>query len=272
MAIVFACPRCNFVMKAPEDQGGVKIKCLQCDVNLEIPFLRGILVNVPPEQATPVVFGTSKAKTGSSVGTTPPPGHLKPPKETRADDWLKEATQLKDADDIEGAIRLLRRAYEEIKRDKALYPIDTFLRLPLYLQQAGKAKDAWQEFSNLLFRGYPNQPKDGGLIAQDRAKVFEKMRLFHERDGRGEIAEIYGCFSQVCKGIAVFKDGRKQELKSWFTKETCSEYVEGLNKYPGNLGHLQPIKLTIIEELRRYPDVDFDKLAERIDRALAGKG
>ena len=38
MAIVFACPKCHFVMKAPEDQGGVKIKCMQCSVTLEIPY------------------------------------------------------------------------------------------------------------------------------------------------------------------------------------------------------------------------------------------
>ena len=271
MSIVFACPLCNFVMKAPEDKGGTKIKCLQCDVSLEIPFLRGILVKVPPEQAAPVVFGTSKYKPPSASGTTPAPLHTTPPKETRADDWLKEAAELKDGDDFEGAIRMLRRAYEEIKRDKALYPIDAFLRLPLYLQQAGKAKDAWQEFTNLLFRGYPNQPKDLALIAQDRAKVFEKMRHFHEREGRADVGEVYGTFSLVCKGIASHKDGRKQEVKAWFTKDTCGEYVEGLNKYPGNLGHLQPIKLAIIEELRRYPDVNFDKLAERLDRALAGK-
>ena len=269
MSIVFACPRCNFVMKAPEDQGGVKIKCLQCDVNLEIPFLRGILVNVPPEQAAPVVFGTHKTRPSSSSGMTPVPSKL--PKETRADEWLKEAGQLKDADDIEGAIRMLRRAYEEIKRDKALYPIDTFLRLPLYLQQAGKAKDSWQEFTNLLFHGYPNQPRDPALVAQDRGKIFETMRHFHDRDGRSDIAAVYGFFSQVCKGLSVHKNGRKQELKSWFTKEACSEYVEGLNKYPGNLGHLQPIKLAIIEELRRYPDVDFDRLSDKIDRALVAR-
>jgi hypothetical protein len=269
MSIVFACPRCNFVMKAPEDKGGIKVKCLQCDVSLEIPFLRGILVNVPPEQAAPVVFGTSKIKPGSATGTTPPPPmHTAAPKHSRADDWLKEAAALKDADNVDGAIQVLRRAYEEIKRDKALYPIDTFLRLPLYLQQAGKMKDAWQEFNTLLFKGYPNQPKDAALIAVDRSKVFEKMRLFLERDSRSEIAEVYGVFGLVCKGISLHKEGRKQELKAWFTKNTCSEYVDGLRKCTGNLGAVQGIKEAIVDELKHYPDVDFDKLGARMDAAL----
>src|SRR5262245_26139905 len=119
MSIVFACPRCNFVMKAPEDKGGEKIKCLQCDVNLEIPFLRGILVNVPAEQATPVVFGISPVKSTSAQGISPRPlTPGAPAKETRADGWLKEAATLRDNYDLEGAIKLLRRAYEEIRREQ----------------------------------------------------------------------------------------------------------------------------------------------------------
>lgn len=278
MPIVFACPRCRFVMKAPEDKGGLKIKCSQCDVTLEIPFLRGILVDVPPEQATPVVFGVSGVKHGSGSGITPKPtgptaqGVAPAPKETRIDDYLKEAVQLKDDNDLEGAVKLLRRAFEEIKREKALYPIDVFLRLPLYLQQAGRNKDAWQEFTVLLTHGYPNQPRDVVLIYQERGKVLELMRRYLQHDGREEIANVYEVFGQVCKAIAVHKENRTREMRAFFTKSVCNDCIDGLKKYPGNLGRLQPIKEAIIEELGRFPDIDFDKLAARIDAALAARG
>src|SRR5580693_7820370 len=75
MSIVFACPRCSCVMKAPEDKGGLKIKCMQCDLQMEVPFLRGILVDVPAEQAMPIVFGVSSPRSGSSPAIyAPKPG------------------------------------------------------------------------------------------------------------------------------------------------------------------------------------------------------
>jgi len=278
MPIVFACPRCRFVMKAPDDKGGLKIKCSQCDVTLEIPFLRGILVDVPPEQAAPVVFGVSGVKHGSGAGITPKPAALTAqgvataPKALRADDYLREAAQLKDENDLEGAVKLLRRGFEEIKREKALYAIDTFLRLPLYLQQAGRDKDAWQEFNLLLTHGYPNQPRDVVLIYQERGKVLEKMRWYLQHDGKEAIASVYEIFAQVCKAVAVHKENRTREMRAFFTKAVCNECIDGLKKYPGNLGRLQPIKEAIVDELGRFPDVDFDKLAERIDAALAVRG
>jgi hypothetical protein len=282
MAIVFACPVCNFVMKAPEDKGGIKIKCIQCSVSMEIPYLRGILVNVPAEQASPVFFGTSTIKPGSSHGSSHGSAHgsshgsahgisSAPPKETRVDGWLKEAAALKDKDDFDGAIQILKRAYEEVKRENLLLSVDAFLRLPVYLQQSGKMKEAWAEFNNLLFKGYPNQPKDQALLATDRSKIFDKMRIFLEREGRLDIAAVYNVFGHLCKGIALHKENRNRELRSWLSKGVCSDYIEQLKKYPGNLGAVQPVREAIMEELGRFPDVDFEKLGSRVDAALAAK-
>jgi hypothetical protein len=267
MAIVFACPKCHFVMKAPEDQGGVKIKCMQCSVTLEIPYLRGILVDVPPEQAVAVLSGGAPIKP-----TAPTHQALRTaPKENRADEWLKEASDLKEYENYEGAIKTLRRAYEEIRRENAMFPVDTFLRLPVYLQNAGKMKDAWLEFNALLFKGYPHQPRHGAPLFHDRAKIMETMRLFLDKERRADVADVYGILSTVCKGIALHKEDRKKELRTFLSKVTCEEYVAELKKFPGNLGPLQPIHAAAIEELSKFPDVDYDLLGERIDRALAAK-
>ncbi|MBL8799674.1 MAG: hypothetical protein JNM56_37675 [Planctomycetia bacterium] len=267
MAIVFACPKCQFVMKAPEDQGGVKVKCMQCSVTLEIPYLRGILVDVPPEQAVAVLSG------GSAIKPTQPTHQAMraAPKENRADEWLKEASELKEQDNHEAAIKLLRRAYEEIRRENAMFPVDAFLKLPIYLQNAGKMKDAWVEFTNLLFRGYPNQPRHGAPLFHDRAKIMDTMRLFLDHERRADVADVYGILGTVCKGVALHKEDRKKELRAFLNKSTCEEYVAELKKYPGNLGPLQPIHTAVIEELSRFPDVDYDRLGDRIDRGLTVK-
>lgn len=189
-------------------------------------------------------------------------GHLK------ADDLLKQAAARKDAGDLDGAIRLLRDAYDDICRANALFPVEFFLRLPAYLHQAGKAREAWQEFSDLLFLGYPNQTRDIGLVAQDRAKIFDKMRLFLEADGKPDLAAIFGVFSRVCKGIGLHYEGRTKELKTWFNKSACTEFVRTLKTFKGNLGKLQGIQYAVVAELDEYPSIDFDLLAQRIDVTL----
>jgi hypothetical protein len=270
MPIVFACPRCKFVMKAPEDQGGIMIKCLQCNISLEIPHLRGVLVDVPADQATPVVFGVTVPKWGSSGHGKPAPAPVAV-KDSRADEWLKEAVQRKDADDLEGAIKLLVRAYEEIKRANALYPVETYLRLPLYLQQAGRSRESWQEFNKVLFHGYSNQPKDPVGLAQDRAKVLEKMQLFLDRDRKSEVGSVYKVFSQVLEAVGFYRDDKKREARTRLNRTTCQELVAALRKYTGNLGPLEEMRTIIIEELTAWPELEFDRLGNRLEAAFAAQ-
>lgn len=290
MAIVFACPRCNCVMKAPEDQGGLRIKCMQCDINLEVPFLRGILVDVPADQAMPVVFGVSSSRSGSSPGVqVPKPGSgsgLAQPRPSgqgtmsaatvaagvatvRIDGWLREAGEHKDANDFDGAIKLLERALEEIKRENVAYQVDAFLRLPSYLQQAGRTREAWQEFNKLLLGGYPNQPRDGGRVMLDRARILEKMRHFLDRDGKSDIGTVYKTLGQVCEGVGQCRDDRKREVLSRFAKTTCQEMASELRKYTGNLGPLQDLRPILVEELGKWPDLDFERMGGRIDAVFA---
>ena len=186
----------------------------------------------------------------------------------KADGLFKQASVHRDQGDLEAAIRLLREAYDEVRRANALFPVDSFLRLPIYLQQAGKSREAWQEFNNLLFKGYPNQPRDITLIAQDRTKIFDKMRLFLEAENKHDVAEVFGIFTRVCKGISLFLEGRTRELKTWFNKSACADFVHGLKAYQGNLGKLQGIQYAVVGELDEYPNIDFDLLAQRIDVTL----
>jgi hypothetical protein len=76
---------------------------------------------------------------------------------------LREATAKKKGGDMEGATKLLREAYVAISKVSTIYSIDTFLRLPLYLQEAGRSDEAWREFNRLLTEGYPNQIESASL-------------------------------------------------------------------------------------------------------------
>jgi hypothetical protein len=280
MNIVFACPRCQQPMYLSEDKPGATVRCAQCQLPLEVPLPKGQLIEVrpsapgavalaapapPPARSSPPSLSVSQPTPLPSRPVTPTnstTGRLK------ADDLLKQASVHKEEGDLETAIRLLHEGYDEILGANALFSVEAFLRLPMYLQQAGKPREAWQEFNDLLFHGYTNQPRDVTLIAQDRTKIFDKMRLFLEAEGKSDEAAVFGVFSRVCKGISLHFEGRTKELRTWFNRSSCTEFVRTLKLYTGNLGKLQGIQHAIVGELDEYPSIDFDLLAQRIDVTL----
>ena len=73
---------------------------------------------------------------------------------------LKKATEQKKSGDINNAILTLKLAYGEIAKTTIEYPVETFLRLPMYLQEAKQNDEAWKEFNKILAYGFPNQIKD----------------------------------------------------------------------------------------------------------------
>lgn len=108
---------------------------------------------------------------------------------------LKKATSKKKEGDFDNAIKLLKLAYKEISKGPMVYPVDTFLRLPLYLQAAKRNDEAWREFNFLLTKGYPNQMSDLEFIPMDHSIIYDKMRLFLQREGKPELAIKFGIFS-----------------------------------------------------------------------------
>ena len=259
MTIVFGCPKCNHVMRAPDEKGGVRVKCQKCGLAMEVPFPKGKLIEV--RQTSGSDPGTKKA-----APSTPKSDYIPGP--SRADQFLDEAEALKEKNDLEGALKILQRALAEVRLTNRMYPIDTFLLLPIYLDLAGKSKDTWQEFNNLLFKGPPNRPTDAVSVALDRHKVLDRMRHFLEKDGQSEVAAVYEAASMVCKGMALHLEDRRRELKQWFSQKNCAAYLEGLKKYQGNLGRLSGIHAIMVDEISQFP-VHLTRLLKRVDEALA---
>jgi tetratricopeptide (TPR) repeat protein len=95
---------------------------------------------------------------------------------------LKQATARKQAGDLDRAVELLREAYKQIEQGNIGYPVDTFLRLPLYLQQAGRTDEAWQEFNLLLKRAQANEISSPEVAPMECSTIYDKMRLFLQRE------------------------------------------------------------------------------------------
>jgi hypothetical protein len=63
---------------------------------------------------------------------------------------LKKATFLKDSNDWNNAIRILKKVKKKMIKSSISYPHETWCKYPLYLQQAGKYEESIQEFNFLL--------------------------------------------------------------------------------------------------------------------------
>lgn len=186
------------------------------------------------------------------------------------DALLKEATAKKKAGDLENAIKLLREAYQEINKGSAIYPVDTFLRLPLYLQEAKRNDEAWREFNILLTKGYPNQMNDQELIPMDHSIIYDKMRLFLQREGKSDLAIRFGIFSYLSWAIGLYRQKRNDELKIYTSRESLENTVRKLLKKAKKEDLIDKVTLIVEEQIRLLPNIDFGKLAKRIDEVVLG--
>jgi len=181
------------------------------------------------------------------------------------DALLKEATAKRKAGDLENAIKLLRDAYKEIGNGSTIYPVNIFLRLPLYLQEAKRNDEAWREFNLLLTKGYPNQMNNPELIPMDHSIIYDKMRLFLQREGRSKLAVKFGIFSYLSWAIGLYRQKRKDELKAYTSRETFEKTIRKLLKKAKKEDLVEKISVIIEEQIKRLPNIDFRELTKRID-------
>lgn len=170
---------------------------------------------------------------------------------------LKQATTFKRAGDIDSAIGALRQAYAIIAKGQIVYGVDPFLRLPLYLQEAGRNDEAWMEFNKLILEGYPNQLPNAGVRAMEHSKIYDKMRLFLNREGRNEESVIYGVLSFLAcaKGLNLQK--RNDEFASLATRESVEEALKPLLKKSGMISQLEQFVKIVCGEIEIPSKIDL---------------
>jgi hypothetical protein len=213
---------------------------------------------------------------------------------------FREVTEKKDSGNMDEAIELLSKTYKDISKTDLIYPIDTFLRLPLYLQQVKRTDEAWEEFNNLLKNGYPNQ-KDK---KSDRGKIYDKMRLFLQREKRMDEAIAYGLayyiYTVACSYTGMkraeenfkivdrdnfslmsekeFKEYRefmeeglyngKKQFETLTSKEKYTEEAKKLLKKAKKLDKIDDICSLIENHLIYIPDVKDEEFIKEVNKIL----
>lgn len=178
---------------------------------------------------------------------------------------LKLASSCKKSGDMKNAVRILKEAYKSISHTSVDHGVDVFLRLPRYQQLAGKPEQAWKEFNLLLVEGYPNQNRDEAFIVMDHSIIYDKMRLFLQKENCNKEAVKFGIFSWLLWSIALHKQDQKKELRGWITtKKLDALLMELLNKSNRTDLH-DELKQLLEKELASLPVINFPVLGKYIN-------
>lgn len=112
----------------------------------------------------------------------------------------REATRLKDVGDLDKAIAALQKAQNLMRRSNVVNTTESWLRLPLFLQQGGRFDEAMVEFNRILAETdtrianeFSHQPEfaQHGFTHHVRATIYDKMRAACKRQNLGDEAARY---------------------------------------------------------------------------------
>lgn len=186
-------------------------------------------------------------------------------------EMVKEATALHKAGKFDDAVEKLKAAYREAEEKKLAVTVKDYLKLPPYLQKAKRNDEAWAWFNTLI--------RQTASDHMSLSEIYDKMRLFRQREGDPKDAIKYGVLSRVhwCLGLheQVTKmgwDDRKDELKN--CKARLGEgYVELLKK--ADCEHLEDeLKKIISTHMSSFPSIRLPDLVRDINglvsNAVAG--
>lgn len=160
------------------------------------------------------------------------------PSEKEASELLKAATAKHNSGDTTAAIDTLRRAYALMASSPIIYPIETYLRLPLYLQKAGRYAEAMIEFENLLKSSpvkiarefaHCKPTERQGLVSMENSAIHDKIRLACEREEKFELAVFHAILSHAERCLGLKYQKRGQELRTIKSKASWKEVVEDVS-------------------------------------------
>ena len=110
---------------------------------------------------------------------------------------FRAATAAYDAGDYESGIARLREAYAMAAGASVGCETPECLRLPRYLQKAGRSTEAWDELQALLSPAHPVLRYGKYDFALNHSRIYDGMRLFLQREGRPALASCYSVLSYI---------------------------------------------------------------------------
>ncbi|WP_144036951.1 hypothetical protein [Synechococcus sp. MW101C3] len=198
----------------------------------------------------------------------------------QASETLKVATELYRDGNVPAAVLVLKEAYKKIENSSVSYGIDTYLRLPSYLQKLGRYDEAWGFLNNLLARGYPNQIQNEALILLARSKIYKAMCRLLQHEGKGRTAIIFGAASIVAEAQYYYLQSEEKDWPKDFRKERAAtfrslseatsihEKMKKITKKEITKSQLEDIANYLCSTLLRPKAVKYDRLIVEVDSLI----
>ena len=214
------------------------------------------------------LFGIERAQpTSEQIERHSAVGNYHEPKSAKL---LKEVTKLKKGGELDQAIETLKKAYHEIEREGGGHAMQTYLRLPMLLQQAGRPDDAWEEYNRLLRSDPTGMGQSREVTPMFHSQVYDKMRLFLQRERKTELAVGHGLMSAVSWATGLYYQKRLSELESMLENENLESVVVPLLR-KAKIPDIAPIIVGILRaSLKQVPKVDMQGMVDEAQRAIQG--
>jgi hypothetical protein len=199
----------------------------------------------------------------------------------QASETLKVATELNRDGNVSAAVLVLKEAYKKIGNSSVSYGIDTFLRLPSYLQKMGCHDEAWSFLNQLLTRGYPNQIQNEALIILSRSKIYKAMCRLLQHEGKGRQAIIFGAASIAAEAQYFFlqseekdwpkdfRDERKATFQSLSQATIIHDKMKKIAKKEIAETQLDDVTNYLCRALSHPKAVKFDRLIVEVDSLIS---
>jgi hypothetical protein len=159
--------------------------------------------------------------------------------EERAAQLLRDATAKHSDKDFNGAVICLSQAYKLMRDSSIIHPIEAYLRLPLYLQKAGRFEESKQKFDVLLAevdsrvaREFDHQDSQTrkGLAAMEKRGIYKAMSTAYYRERKSNQGILFALLSHASWCVGLKYQKRDQELSSSRSKTTWQDRVHGVVK------------------------------------------
>ncbi|MGL6351782.1 MAG: hypothetical protein ACRC2U_18445 [Aeromonas sp.] len=140
----------------------------------------------------------------------------------------KKATELKKVGKYHEALQALKMAYQLVsaKERKNLSP-QTLLRLPLFLQLCQRPQEAWDVYHWLMRSSQANTSGYAALDAYIQADIYDKVRLFLQREKQPLAAVAYGMARYFLMAQANYHRAHMPPVPvSFFDEDADEEYLE----------------------------------------------
>lgn len=190
------------------------------------------------------------------------------PELSKADRLLKEATAKKKSGNIKGAVETLRASYKILSKHSVFYPIQTYLRLPLYLQEAGEKDEAWGEFNELIMWVNAKPRYSPEVTPMEQSIVWDKMRLFLQREGNNDYAVQYAVWAYISWAVGLYMQKRNKELEAYKAKLNIQKALKAPLHKADKEFLIDGLTQIIVDALGNLPIVDYKRIAEAVQEEM----